>query len=148
MQRPDEAAFGLAGGCVAMVGAGFAAAGIDGFGARLAVMALAALVAAAVLADWRACAGVTAAAALIFVGSWPATTWCSPAIVGRGRSRSSSREPRFWGASWQWRESRVTRPGRQRLAVSTTGPFAARTGSACSCHRDEIALADVGRERQ
>jgi hypothetical protein len=67
----DEAAFGLAGGCVAVIGAGFVAAGVFApaeDGPRLVVMALTAGVLGAVLADWRACLGVTTFAVLVFVG--------------------------------------------------------------------------------
>ena len=64
-------AFGLAGGCVGVIGAAFAGAALfpagDG-GARLLVMALAAGVVAATVRDWRACAGVTVFAALVYVG--------------------------------------------------------------------------------
>jgi len=67
----DEVAFGLAGGCVGMIGAAFAGAALfpagDG-GARLLVMALAAGVVAAIVRDWRAGLGVTVFAALVYVG--------------------------------------------------------------------------------
>jgi hypothetical protein len=67
----DEVAFGLAGGCVGMIGAAFVSAAMfssgDG-GARLLVMALAAGAVAAIVRDWRACLGVTVFAALVYVG--------------------------------------------------------------------------------
>jgi hypothetical protein len=67
----DEVAFGLAGGCVGMIGAAFVSAALfpagDGI-ARLLVMALAAGVVAAIVRDWRACLGATVFAALVYVG--------------------------------------------------------------------------------
>jgi len=67
----DEVAFGLAGGCVGMIGAAFASAALfpaGDSGARLLVMALAAGAVAAIVRDWRACLGVTVFAALVYVG--------------------------------------------------------------------------------
>jgi hypothetical protein len=70
MARNDSGwAFGLAGGCVAVIGAAFLAAAVttDMHG-RLLVLALAAGVIAARTVDWRACLGSTAFAALVYVG--------------------------------------------------------------------------------
>ena len=64
-------AFGLAGGCVGVIGAAFAGAALFPVadpGARLLVMALAAGVVAAIVRDWRASLGVTVFAALVYVG--------------------------------------------------------------------------------
>ncbi|WP_433300340.1 hypothetical protein ACQP2F_02810 [Actinoplanes sp. CA-030573] len=101
----DEVAFGLAGGCVAVIAAAFVAAGTFAPGqrwARLLVMALVAGIAAARLADWRACAGVTLFAALVYVGfladrdgdllphghAWPyALLIVLAALLGRGQRR-------------------------------------------------------------
>jgi hypothetical protein len=70
MARNDSGwAFGLAGGCVAVIAAGFlaTAATTDGRG-RLLVMAGTAGVIAARTVDWRAWLGSTAFAALVYVG--------------------------------------------------------------------------------
>lgn len=67
----EEMAFGLAGGCVAVVAAALATAALftpSEQAARLLAMSAAVGVLAAVLADWRACLGVTVVAALIFMG--------------------------------------------------------------------------------
>lgn len=67
----DHVAFGLAGGCVTVIGAACLAALAfrpGDTGARLLLMALAAGVLGAVLADWKACLGVTVFAVLVYVG--------------------------------------------------------------------------------
>ena len=107
MARSDggEMAFGLAGGCVAVVAAALATAALfapSEQGARLLAMAATAGVLAAVLDDWRACLGVTLIAALIFVGflaghagdltsdrsAWPYTLVIGlAALLGRGQRR-------------------------------------------------------------
>jgi hypothetical protein len=97
------AAFGLAGGCAAVVVTALAAAAFiapDQMGARSLVMAVAVGVLAAVLTDWRACAGVAVVAAVIFVGflahrdgvltgdtsAWSYTIMIGiAAVLGRGR---------------------------------------------------------------
>jgi len=64
-------AFGLAGGCAVVVAAALVAAAVVApghFAPRVLIMAIAVGVVTAVLADWRACAGVAVVAALIFVG--------------------------------------------------------------------------------
>jgi hypothetical protein len=107
------AAFGLAGGCAAVVGAALASAAFippGHLGARVLVMAVTVGVLAAVLSDWRACAGVAVVAALIFVGflahrdgvltgdrsAWPYTIMIGlAAILGRGerwRRRAALRD--------------------------------------------------------
>ena len=66
-----SAAFGLAGGCAAVVIVALATAALVAPGdlaGRVAAMAVAVGVLAAVLVDWRASLGVAVAAALIFVG--------------------------------------------------------------------------------
>ncbi|NMO54957.1 hypothetical protein HH310_27710 [Actinoplanes sp. TBRC 11911] len=70
MARNDSGwAFGLAGGCVAVIGAAFLAAAVStDMHGRLIVLALAAGVIAARTVDWRACLGSTAFAALVYVG--------------------------------------------------------------------------------
>jgi hypothetical protein len=70
MARNDSGwAFGLAGGCVAVIGAAFLAAAVTtDMRGRLLVLALAAGVIAARTVDWRACLGSTAFAALVYVG--------------------------------------------------------------------------------
>jgi cell division protein FtsW (lipid II flippase) len=99
----STAAFGLAGGCAAAVVAALAAAAFmppGHLGARMLVMAVTVGILAAVLTDWRACAGVAVVAALIFVGflahrdgvltgdtrAWPYTIIIGvAAVLGRGR---------------------------------------------------------------
>jgi hypothetical protein len=109
----SPAAFGLAGGCAAVVVAALAAAAFVPYGhagARALVMAVTVGVLAATLSDWRACAGVALAAALIFVGflvhrdgvltggtsAWPYTIMIGlAALLGRGerwRRRAALRE--------------------------------------------------------
>jgi hypothetical protein len=101
----DEVAFGLAGGCVGMIGAAFVSAAVfpaADAGARLLVMALAAGVVAAIVRDWRACLGVTVFAALLYVGflagrdgvltvhgsAWAYTLLIGlAALLGRGQRR-------------------------------------------------------------
>jgi hypothetical protein len=101
----EDAAFGLAGGCVTVVAAALATAALfapSQQDARLLAMAVTAGVLAAVLADWRACLGVTLVAALIFVGflaghagdltsdrsAWPYTLVIGlAALLGRGQRR-------------------------------------------------------------
>ena len=66
-----EAGFGLAGGCVVVAGTALATAGLvppGDLNGRVAAMAAVVAVMAVVLRDVRACLGVTAVAALIFVG--------------------------------------------------------------------------------
>jgi hypothetical protein len=104
MARNDSGwAFGLAGGCVAVIGAAFlAAAVITDMRGRLLVLALAAGVIAARTVDWRACLGSTAFAALVYVGflaghqgvlTGDAPAWAYTlvigvaALVGRGQRR-------------------------------------------------------------
>ena len=102
-ERP--AAFGLAGGCAAAVAAALATAAFVApgqVGARSLAMAVTAGVLAAVVRDWRACLGVTAITALIFVGflvhrdgdltgdtsAWPYTILIGlAAILGRTQRR-------------------------------------------------------------
>ena len=104
-RQAEEMAFGLAGGCVTVVAAALATAALctpSEQGARLLAMAATAGVLAAVLADWRACLGVTVVAALIFVGflaghagdltsdraAWPYTlVIVLAALLGRGLRR-------------------------------------------------------------
>jgi len=105
----DEVAFGLAGGCVGVIGAAFVSAAafpaVDS-GARLLVMALAAGLIAAIVRDWRACAGVTVFAALVYVGflagrdgvltvhgsTWSATLLIvAAAVLGRAQRRMRRR---------------------------------------------------------
>jgi hypothetical protein len=88
------AAFGLAGGCVAVVLVALGTAALFGPGdlaGRAAAMAVAVGVLAAVLVDWRASAGVAVVAALIFVGflahrdgdlTGSATAWPYAAVIG------------------------------------------------------------------
>ena len=101
----EDAAFGLAGGCVTVVAAALATAALFAPGeldARLLAMAATAGVLAAVLVDWRACLGVTVVGALIFVGflagragdltsdrsAWPYTlVILLAALLGRGLRR-------------------------------------------------------------
>ncbi|MFF5297662.1 hypothetical protein [Paractinoplanes globisporus] len=105
MRSPDvdEVAFGLAGGCVGVIGAAFVSAAAfppAETGARLLVMALAAGVIAAIVADWRAWLGVTVFAALVYVGflaghdgtltvhgsAWASTLLIAfAALLGRGQ---------------------------------------------------------------
>lgn len=102
MARNDSGwAFGLAGGCVAVIGAGFLAAAItSGDVGRLVVLAIAVGVIAARTVDWRACLGSTAFAALVYVGflaghqgvltgdapAWEATLLIGfAALLGRGQ---------------------------------------------------------------
>ena len=69
--RAEETGFGLAGGSVVVAGTALATAGLIApadLGVRAAAMAAVVAVLAAVLRDVRACLGVTAMAALIFVG--------------------------------------------------------------------------------
>ena len=72
MTRWDaDGAFGLAGGCTAVVGAALVAAWMFTPGetvARLVVMALAAAAVTALTRDWRASTGAAGLAVLIFVG--------------------------------------------------------------------------------
>ena len=99
----SSAAFGLAGGCAVVIAAALAAAAMFApaeLGARLLVVAAAAGVLARFLIDWRACAGVTVFAALVFVGflahqagdltgdltPWPYTIAIGlAAVLGRGQ---------------------------------------------------------------
>lgn len=101
----DEVAFGLAGGCVGVIGAAFVGAALfpaGDSGARMLVMALAAGVVAAIVRDWRACLGVTVFAALVYVGflagrdgeltvhgsAWAYTLLIGlAALLGRGQRR-------------------------------------------------------------
>lgn len=90
----DGVAFGLAGGCVAVIGAAFVSAAAfpaAELGPRLLLMALAAGVLAAIVADWRACLGVTVFAALVYVGFLAgrdgdliahASVWSSTLLIG------------------------------------------------------------------
>ncbi len=99
-RRETEAAFGVTGGCVAVVGAAFVAAvfGPRETTVRLLVMAVTVAALAAVLADWRACLAVTGLTALIYVGflagrdgdllihgtAWPDTSLIGlAAVLGR-----------------------------------------------------------------
>jgi hypothetical protein len=99
--RENEAGFGVAGGCVAVIGAAFVAAVFAprDTTVRLLVMAVTVAVLAAVLVDWRACLAVTGFAALVYVGfladrdgdllahgtAWPdALLLAGAALVGRG----------------------------------------------------------------
>jgi hypothetical protein len=71
LERDSGAPFELAAGCVAVVAVAFAAAALFGPAEqtdRAVVMAIGAGVLAAMLRDWRALAGVTVIAALVFVG--------------------------------------------------------------------------------
>jgi cell division protein FtsW (lipid II flippase) len=105
----DEAwpaeAFGLAGGCAAVVVAALATAAVVApahVGARMLIMAVTVGVLAAVLTDWRACLGVAVVGALIFVGflahrdgvltgstaAWPYTIMIGlAAVLGRAVRR-------------------------------------------------------------
>src|SRR5689334_8651121 len=68
--RDGETAFGVAGGCVAVIAAAFVAAAFAprDTAVRLLVVAVTVGVAAAVLNDWRACLAVTGFAMLVYVG--------------------------------------------------------------------------------
>ncbi len=105
--RVDDASlpagFGLAAGCVGVVAAAFGVATAvapHDVAARAVVMAVVAGVAATLIADWRACLGVTVFAALVFVGflahrygdltgddsAWPYTILIGfAAVLGRGQ---------------------------------------------------------------
>lgn len=97
------AAFGLAGGCAAVIVAALIAAVLiepGSEGGRLLMMAVTAGVLARFVEDWRASVGVTVAAALIYVGflantggdltadatAWPYTVAIAfAALLGRGQ---------------------------------------------------------------
>jgi hypothetical protein len=103
--RTQDGAFGLAGGCTAVVLAAFATAALvspDHFFVRAVVTAAAVGVVAAALTDWRACAGVAVFAALLYMGflvhrdgvltgdptAWPYTIMIGlAALLGRGERR-------------------------------------------------------------
>jgi hypothetical protein len=129
-EQNSGAPFELAAGCVAVVVAAFVAAAAFGPAEpvdRAVVMAIAVALLATVLRDWRACAGVTVLAALVFVGflahqagqlTGDPTPWRytlilgSAALLGRG--------PRWIraAAAARFRVPSV-RPLRRRSAVPT-----------------------------
>lgn len=98
-------AFGLAGGCTAVVAAALitaAAVAPDHAGLRVAVMAITVGVLSAILTDWRSSAGVAVVAALIYVGflvhrdgdlTGDVSAWAytiaigAAALLGRGERR-------------------------------------------------------------
>jgi hypothetical protein len=142
------AAFGLAGGCAAVVIVALVAAGLFAPGdlaGRAAAMAVAVGVLAAVLVDWRASAGVAVVAALIFVGflahrdgelTGSATAWPYAAaigvtlILGRGgrwiRSAAVERVPSVLSADHE--PARALAVATRPTAPTTANPAAAWRG--------------------
>jgi hypothetical protein len=111
----ESAGFGLAAGCGAVVVAALAAALLapQDLAARALVVALTAGFTSVLIADWRACAGVTVFAGLVFVGflahrygdlTGDASAWTYTiiivlaALLGRGQ-RWMRRPQRVAGAS-------------------------------------------------
>jgi hypothetical protein len=121
-------AFGLAGGSTAVVAAAFltAAAVAPGhLAVRAVLLAVTVGVVAAIVHDWRACAGVTVLAALVYVGflvhhdgvltgnatGWPYTVGIGfAAVVGRAERRMRRAEA-AWEAATGTADSRPM-PGR------------------------------------